>query len=486
MSIRGKTALLFASVFALYFCTRSAALDEWDSFQFAMGIQHFDLWQHQPHPPGYPLYVFFGWLGTHLAGCDPGFSLTVVSCLGGALLVVAWFLIARLYFGERFAWLLAASLAVMPIFWMTATKVMSDPMASALLSVQLLCAIHSARSRRGPFPILAAAFFGALAAGVRPQNTGVVLLILMFFLARGRASKKLWLGTLALFFGSCLLWLMPMWKMQADLRPDLPFWSVYPKQLFQQWSWRLNRPNVYIGAHGFHLRDLAIKLGSHFGGWFGVGFGFIANPVTLVIGILLSLAGLVSFWRQRDENDRACWRDNWPWGALYILIVFCCLPSYQRYYLPILPLISIIILRGLLALPARWRLTSAAWPALLLIISIPLAWQGHREEAPPVKFVRYLEQKYPPAERPRVILILTECERPVEWYAPQFDIVTHEDRLSNLPAAPLAAATAIYADNDKLILPPGWRFEREAIFHRSALIDPKHRDIGVYRLEHTP
>lgn len=543
MTTRTKAFLLFLGVSALYLATRSAALDEWDSFQFAMGVQHFDLWQHQPHPPGYPLYVFFGWLGAHLFHWDPGFALQVASCLGGALLVTAWFLIARFQFNERFAWLLAVSLTVTPIFWMTSTKVMSDACASAFLCLELyfaLCfAVHARRrekdsvipsgaagevegSRRETIQppstnsgetftaaprdsstpphgfarndsvgeslrtLLAAAFLGAIAAGVRPQNTGIILFILIFFLIRGRASRKHWATALALFFAGSLLWLLPMWKMQADLRPDLPFWSVYPKQLFQQWSWRLNRPNVYIGAYGFHLRDLAIKFGSHFGGWFGVGFGFIANAVTLVLGLLLTLIGLLFFWRRRDTHDRAFWRDHWPWAALYLLIIFCCLPAYQRYYLPILPLVAIIILRGLVVLDARWRLTSSLFPALLLAISLPLVWHSHREEGPPVKFVRYLKKKYPPAQRPRVILILTECERPVEWYAPQFDIVTHEDRLSNLPAAKLSAATAIYADNTNLILPPGWHFEREAIFHRSRLIDPKHRDIGVYRLEHKP
>jgi hypothetical protein len=65
IQIRTNAVLLFAITFAFYFVSRSPALDEIDSVNFAMGIRHFDLWNHQPHPPGYPLFVFAGWIGVY-------------------------------------------------------------------------------------------------------------------------------------------------------------------------------------------------------------------------------------------------------------------------------------------------------------------------------------------------------------------------------------------------------------------------------------
>src|ERR1700730_3663620 len=106
MTLRGKAALIFIACFAIYFLTRGLGLDEWDAVQFAMGTRHFDLWHDQPHPPGYPLFVFFGWKLHHLFSCDPPLSLHLISCLGGALFVVAWFLIVRMQFNEAAAWLL--------------------------------------------------------------------------------------------------------------------------------------------------------------------------------------------------------------------------------------------------------------------------------------------------------------------------------------------------------------------------------------------
>src|SRR5437016_3383667 len=66
-----KAAFIFLAVFTLYFISRSPGLDEIDSVNFAMGVGHFNLWQHQPHPPGYPLYIFLGWLGVKLFSASP-------------------------------------------------------------------------------------------------------------------------------------------------------------------------------------------------------------------------------------------------------------------------------------------------------------------------------------------------------------------------------------------------------------------------------
>ena len=103
--IRHSSFVIFLLVSALYFLTRSPALDEWDSVQFAMGATRgFNLFAHQPHPPGYPLYVFAGWLGTRL-GLDVLTALELASALGGGLFVAAWFVLARRVTGGDPVWL---------------------------------------------------------------------------------------------------------------------------------------------------------------------------------------------------------------------------------------------------------------------------------------------------------------------------------------------------------------------------------------------
>src|ERR1043166_323125 len=112
-----KAVFLFFAAFALYFFTHSPALDEIDAVQFAMGVRSFDLWHHQPHPPGYPLFIFSGWLMTKLFHIGTESSLYVVSALGGGVFVAAWFLIIRAQFSERLAWLVAISFLIPPVVW---------------------------------------------------------------------------------------------------------------------------------------------------------------------------------------------------------------------------------------------------------------------------------------------------------------------------------------------------------------------------------
>ncbi|MGH8100478.1 MAG: hypothetical protein ACREIW_04215 [Chthoniobacterales bacterium] len=50
-----KAVLIFVLLSGTYFFARLPGLDDYDSVQFATGGGSFDLWQHQPHPPGYPL-----------------------------------------------------------------------------------------------------------------------------------------------------------------------------------------------------------------------------------------------------------------------------------------------------------------------------------------------------------------------------------------------------------------------------------------------
>ncbi len=86
-----KATLTFLFAFAAYFISRSPGLDDYDSVLFALGVRDFNLWKDQPHPPGYPLFIFLGWIGQKVFGVGPEDSLHFVAALGGALFVAAWF-----------------------------------------------------------------------------------------------------------------------------------------------------------------------------------------------------------------------------------------------------------------------------------------------------------------------------------------------------------------------------------------------------------
>ena len=53
------TLFLVAHLFAL-----PRTLEDLDSVNFAMGVESFDVPAHQPHPPGYPVFILLGKIST--------------------------------------------------------------------------------------------------------------------------------------------------------------------------------------------------------------------------------------------------------------------------------------------------------------------------------------------------------------------------------------------------------------------------------------
>ena len=75
-------------------------LEDIDSVNFALGVRDFDVARHQPHPPGYPVFIALAKTSTALCGGSDNpravtAGLAVWSALSGAVLVVLLFLLFR-------------------------------------------------------------------------------------------------------------------------------------------------------------------------------------------------------------------------------------------------------------------------------------------------------------------------------------------------------------------------------------------------------
>ena len=476
-----KGLLLFLSASALYWFSRSPGLDEIDSINFAMGVYHFNLWEHQPHPPGYPLYVFLGRLAMAIFGAEPNNSLHLVSAIGGGLLIASWFIIIRLQFNERLAWWIAGCLAVTPVIWMTATKVLTDSLAAGLLSAQVLGAVIFSQTGNRK-TLLATGLLGAAAAGARPQLILVVVVVLATGLIAGpRVPWKWKLLGWACLIGGCLLWLIPMWYLQSRLRPGVAADTVYPHLVYTFWTGRLNKPSMYLFADRWTFEYIAGRCAFHFLGWYGVGYGFLQSWPALVLGAFLSIAGfLIYLFGRRDETDPRFWKFHVPWAVVHIAAIFISLPASQRYYVVIFPLLLVLLLRGFLQLNRAWSRLAFAVPAVLLLTTVPVAIANHRDEAPPIRFVKHLQKLHPPDDREKVVLLLsTRTKRHAEWYSPDFRIVSPVPKPELIPEMTKDAA-AVYTDDPWAPLPQGWYRVPLNAFTRSVIIYWKVHYLELY------
>jgi hypothetical protein len=485
---------LFFACSTLYFVTRSPALDEWDSVQFAFGVGDFNLWRHQPHPPGYPVYIAFGWLFSHVLPLTVPTALALGSAVGGGLFVACWFLLIARRFPGPVAGVTTAALATLLITWMTATKVLTDGLEAGLLAATLLALDDAAASARPAGRLVTGALLAALAAGVRPQNTGVILLILLLAIPRWRPWPGRWSIALGVFLLGCCGWLLPMAWRQARTPEAAGDWAAYPRQLLTQWRWRLDQPKASLAASGQTGDLLIYRLEHHPLGWLTHGFGFALDSIWGWLGI----GGLVLGWtfyglklradRQPEEPDDGAtfWRRQLPWALVYVAMIFCCLPGDQRYYLPIFPLLIVPVAAGWWwALGRRSRWLICALPLVTLLVTLPYAVQNHTEATPPVRMLRWLTARWPAQERPQVWLVLRDSRRHAEWYAPDFHIVRAEN-FAGLPQDGGAIQTprAIYTD-DPLIAAqrePHGRWLLLKTFSRSPLIYRKHNEVSLYVL----
>jgi len=119
-----------------------SSLEDLDSVNFALGIRDYDVARHQPHPPGYPLFVALA-KTVHLVVPSEATALALVSVIAGALGILALGLLFRHLEGERAPgiWWIAAMVVTMtaPLYWFTAARPLSDSAGlAAALTVQAL------------------------------------------------------------------------------------------------------------------------------------------------------------------------------------------------------------------------------------------------------------------------------------------------------------------------------------------------------------
>ena len=482
-SDRTIAALLFAAAGALYLLTASCSLDEWDSVQFAFGVHDFDLWKHRPHPPGYPLYEFSGWVFSWL-GWHEQKALTVCSALGGALFVAGWFGILRHYFSRAAALLSAIAIMITPVVWLTATKVLTDAPAAGFLAAELFFACRYLREPQRR-TLIFCALAGAVAAGFRPQDAAVAMIPLLVSLACRRSPRVEWLVGFGIFLGGCASWFLPVMWLQAHLLHEPGDWTTYPHQLLGQWRYRIDKPDIYVGAAHWNWRYFEERCHLHFGNaWISHGLGIDLQTRLGRIGIALLVIGWTNCLWQRSRLAPLRMVEL-AWAAAYIAMIFCCLPSEQRYYMPIMPLLVASAIYGLASLPWRWNFAPLVLIGILLRISAPLAWTAHREEAPPLRLIRYLQQRFPPGERAGVWLCFSSAIRHAQWYAADFHLPYRIEEKSDFLRAARDSGQPVFCDNLEVANNLEWagaQLTQVAEAHRSPIIYRKHSAAVLYEV----
>jgi hypothetical protein len=224
--VRRQVAALAVVVFAVHLLFLPPTLEDIDSINFALGVREFDVANHQPHPPGYPVYVALARVSAAAAAAwdadDPVLTgLALVSVISGALLVPVLYGLFR-QLDPRLGWWAALATTCSPLVWFTAARPLSDMAGlTAALATQVLCiaAIRGVRVDDGrrhhlspAFLVSAAAMLAGLAAGIRSQTVMLTAPLLLAALAWPRTGLA-WRDravAVCLAGAAVVLWAVPL------------------------------------------------------------------------------------------------------------------------------------------------------------------------------------------------------------------------------------------------------------------------------------
>ena len=207
MTYRQKmcVVLLTGAVAITRFVFRSRYLYDLDSVNFALAMQRFDPRVHQPHPPGYFLYICLGRL-LNVLFHDANLALVVLSILASCGMAIVIYKMTMDWFGPSAAQFAGIFFLLSPLAWfhgIVALTYIVEAFFSGLLG--FLCwRIHSGRAG---FILPAAIALGG-SAGIRPSSL-IFLAPLFLFSLRNATPKGRWMGLAALVL-TLTAWFIPM------------------------------------------------------------------------------------------------------------------------------------------------------------------------------------------------------------------------------------------------------------------------------------
>lgn len=341
-----------------------------DAVNFVLGVRDYDVADHRPHPPGYPVFIALGKASAAvLEGLGAGFDVeprraeTYAVALWSAVFgAIAVFALRRL-FSEMGASegraLAAAALTVScPLFWFNGVRAMSDiPGLAAALVAQALTVSAFWRSRiadRSALKrLMIAAFITGLAIGVRSQVAWLALPLLTFVMvdhARRAGLRTMILGVAAFTVGG-LLWGIPL--VLADGGPAAYLAAIGVQAGEDVTSGRMLAASPDMGA-AFHalIQTLAYP-------W--------AHKYLAAAILGLASIGAVSLLMRTRMAVLLLALGFGPYAICHLLFQDA---AFIRYALPLVPAVSFLAVCGL----ASFTRTLYPWiVTALVVVSLGLA-----------------------------------------------------------------------------------------------------------------
>jgi len=375
-------------------------LEDLDSINFAFGVRQFDVARHQPHPPGYPVYIALSKLSTgalRAAGVDAAAprGLAIWSAIAGAAALPAlWLFFRRLEEREPLAWWATLVVAASPLYWFSALRPLSDMLgfAAAMWALAVLAGPDGRRFALG-------AFLAGLSVGIRSQTAVLTVPMLIFALVRSRDARAS-IAAVGVFAAGVLVWGVPLIIASGGLSAYLQALGSQAGEDFAGVTmlWTTHTPRVAVHA-------LLNTFVWPWDWWLGVAVCVLAAAGAARMAwraprVLATLVGLFV-----------------PYAVFHLLFQET---ETTRYALPLLPVMAYLAMAAVEGLPGRALPVAALGvSAISLMQTLPASLHYAREGAPVFRaFDDMAASAHLGGDPVTAIALHAQMRRAADWAAP--------------------------------------------------------------------
>ncbi len=311
----------------------SKYLYEWDSVNYALGFENFDIINHQPHPPGYIFYVGLGKVINTLFN-DPNTTMIFISILFSILTVILIYFMVKQMFSRQMAIIASLLLVFNPLFWYygeIATIYPSEAFFATLI------AYMSYQVFRGKEKFFYPSILTLGLAGGFRQDLIIFMFPLWFFCAfyNKRDPRRL-LKAIIVLIVSILAWFVPTIIFSGGYEQYSEASSTLYKIAFP-------RSSLLFGAT---IANRLSDLGSYFA-WTGLALTYSGIIIIALFNKYVG-KGPLHVFRENMRDPRVIFLVLWvlPASIMYLL-VHLAKPGYILVYVPALVIALAYFVKGL-------------------------------------------------------------------------------------------------------------------------------------------
>ena len=417
LSVLAALAIVFALAHMPFL---AASLEDIDSVNFALGVRDFDVAEHRPHPPGYPVYIALGKIAAGIAGFGtdalPSMieakALSVLSLLSGLCAIVLMYIVfscfahlrSSSYGGQAHlrpssdggrgvdipAVAAAAIAASCPLFWYMAVRPLSDLPGLAFAQAAQAC-LMLAWWRQRPVDgdrrlspaamaasgrmIVAGAFLAAFAIGVRSQTLWLTLplLVVVLFDRIGRGVAGALIGVTVTFIAGGLAWGIPLLVASGGLNAYLAALGTQAGEDFASGEMLYTNPSPRAAAFAL-IRTFVHPWDS---------------TALAAVVLVLAAAGVVQLVLRDRRSVAPIVAMSGPYLVFHLLLQDT---SFVRYALPLVPVVALLAVRGVtLFSTASVPIAAAAISIAGVAIASPVLVAYAAEPSPVVRVLQALQ-----------------------------------------------------------------------------------------------